>query len=197
MKGSTWRVAAVLAISALAGPAVAQDSAGIIEEVRVGGALSDLGLRPLFASVYVLPDLTTFDIAKLDSLQVDVMFRAFDLGTPDWLGSFRPAIGGIVNLAGRESVLHAALNWHLPLGDIFYLEAEGGLALHNGALSGAAPPLKNLGCPVLFHWSYGAGANLGGNWTVTANFQHVSNVIFGCTPNDGLNHFGITIGHRF
>lgn len=194
MRPSRWLVALIAGAAAF--PAGAQEAA-IVDEIRAGGALSDLGLNPLFASVYVLPDLTTFDIAKLDSLQIDVMFRSFELGAPDWLGSLRPAVGGIVNLRGRESLVHAGLNWHLPLGDTFYLEAGAGLALHNGALSGAAPPLKNLGCRVLFHWSYGAGANLGENWTVTANFQHVSNVVFGCSPNDGLNHFGVTLGHKF
>lgn len=186
----------MVAASAAIGPVCAQ-KLDIIEEVRVGGTLSDLGLKPLFASVYVLPDLSSFDIAKLDSLQFDVLFRAPDIGAFEWLGSLRPAIGGVVNLSGRESVVHAGLNWHLPLGDVLYLEAEGGLAVHNGALQGAAPPMQNLGCPVLFHWSYGVGANINEDWTVTANFQHVSNVVFGCTPNDGLNHFGVSLGHKF
>lgn len=186
----------ILAAWAAVMPVAAQEL-DIIEEVRIGGTLSDLGLNPLFDSVYVLPDLDTFDIAKLDSLQFDVMFRSPDVGAFYWLGSLRPAIGGVVNLRGRESLLHAGLNWHLPLGETFYLEAEGGLAIHNGALRGAVPPLRNLGCPVLFHWSYGVGANIDENWTVTANFQHVSNVVFGCIPNEGLNHFGISVGYKF
>jgi lipid A 3-O-deacylase len=71
------------------------------------------------------------------------------------------------------------------------------VAIHNGALQGAEPPLRNLGCPVLFHWSYGVGANITDNWTVTANLQHLSNIIFGCTPNQGINHFGVSLGYKF
>jgi hypothetical protein len=121
----------------------------IVEEVRLGGALSSIDLNPLAEThVFVLPKFSSFDIANLDSLQFDIMFRSPDVGAFEWLGSLRPAIGGVVNLRGRESLLHAGFNWHLPLGDVLYFEAEGGLAIHNGPLSGAAPPLHNLGCSI-------------------------------------------------
>lgn len=169
----------------------------IVEEVRLGGALSHVALNETIENVWVVPDFTSFDISNLDTAQFQLLFRSPDLGAFNWLGSIRPELGGVVNLRGRESVLHAGANWHLPLGETFFLEAEGGLAIHNGALQGAAPPLYNLGCRVLFHWSYGVGANLDEHWTISANLQHVSNVIFGCAPNDGLNHFGVSLGYKF
>jgi lipid A 3-O-deacylase len=194
MRLSTWLGALV----ACAGVSVAgAQEFDIVDEVRFGATISEIGLSELSAPVYVLPDLTTFDIANLDSVQFNVLFRSPDLGAFDWLGKLRPEIGGVVNLRGRESLVHAGLNWQLPLGDTFYLEAEGGLSIHNGALQGAEPPLHNLGCRVLFHWSYGVGANLDERWTVTANLQHVSNIIFGCYPNESLNHFGVSLGYKF
>jgi hypothetical protein len=187
----------------VAGLAVSSASAedfNVVTEIRGGITMSGLELYPWdphHVLNVVTPVLGSFDAGNIDSVQFQALFWAPDVGAFDWLGSIRPEIGGVINLRGRESVIHAGLNWQIPVGDMFYLEAEGGVALHNGALSGAAPPLRNLGCPVLLHWSYGVGANLGENWTVTANFQHVSNIVFGCTPNDGLNHAGISLGYKF
>ena len=64
------------------------------------------------------------------------------------------------------------------------------------ALSGASAPLRNVGCPVLLHWAYAAGANLTENVTLTAKFQHVSSVNV-CRPNDGINNFGVSLGWKF
>lgn len=164
----------------------------LVEEIRGGAALSGIELYPNSGFV---PNANTFDLSNLDSLQFDILFDFASVH--GGLGILRPAVGGIVNLRGRESLVHGGVNWQLPLGDIFYLEAGAGLAIHNGALSGAVPPLRNLGCPVLFHWAYGAGANITENMTLTANLQHVSNVIMGCTPNQGLNHFGVSLGYKF
>jgi hypothetical protein len=193
----TTLLAGIVACTCGASSAAGQEL-DIIEEIRGGAALSSIDLNPLPDTyVYVLPRFDSFNISNLDSLQFDVMFRSPDIGAFEWLGSLRPAVGGVINLRGRESLVHAGFNWHLPLGDVLYFEAEGGLALHNGALEGASPPLRNLGCPLLFHWSYGLGANITESWTVTANLQHVSNVVFGCSPNDGLNHFGVSLGYKF
>ena len=53
-------------------------------------------------------------------------------------------------------------------------------------------PHRNLGCRFLYHWSAGVGANVTERLTVTAQLQHMSNVLAGCTPNDGMNHFGVS-----
>lgn len=172
----------------------------IVTEVRGGITMSGLELYPWDRNAIwnvVTPVPGSFNLSNIDSVQFNVLFAAPDVGAFEWLGTLRPALGGVISLSGRESLVHAGLNWQIPLGDVFYLEAEGGVAIHNGALQGATAPLRNLGCPVLFHWAYGVGANLTENWTVTATFQHASNIIFGCYPNQGINHLGVSLGYKF
>ena len=194
-----FKLLAATIVCACASSAAAQEL-GIIEEIRGGAALSGIELYPFTQENYLsvlTPVPSSFDIANLDSLQFQVLLWSPDVGAFDWLGSLRPELGGVINLRGRESLLHAGLNWQIPLGDTFYVELEAGVGIHNGALQGAEPPLRNLGCRGLFHWSYGIGAKLDENWTVTANLQHLSNIIFGCHPNQGINHFGVSLGYKF
>ena len=187
--GVTLAIAAAL-------PAWAQSNAAErigLDEVRVGGALSGVELFPY---TIVLPIVTTFNLANTDSLTADLYFKTPDLDVFRWLGSPRIAIGGVLNLRGRESVVHAGLNWHLPMGEVLFLEADLGVGITNAALSGAPSPFRNVGCPVLLHWAYGMGANLTENVTLTARLQHVSNVTL-CSPNDGINTFGVSLGWKF
>lgn len=189
-------VAAALAALWLAGtgPVLAESSVPLgLDEVRIGGALSGLELVPYSI---VVPDIGSFGLASADSLAVELYFAPPDHDVFRWLGSPRIAIGGVLNLRGRESVAHAGLNWHLPLGETFFVEADLGLGIHNAALSGASAPYRNVGCPVLLHWAYGGGANLTENVTITAKLQHVSNVTL-CRPNDGINHFSVSLGWKF
>lgn len=182
---------------ACAAPAAAQEESPFtfgLSEVRGGVTMSGL---ELIAGTGVILDPKTLEFGNIDSAQFDVLFRSPDLDVFRWIGSPRPTIGGVVNLRGRESLVHAGLTWQLPLGDVFYLEAGVGGGIHNGALSGAAPPLRNLGCRALYHWSYGVGAHVTDSLTITANLQHLSNVIAGCSPNDGLNHLGVSLGYKF
>lgn len=176
----------------LAGNAGAQDFG--IDEVRGGMAMSGLELMPKY---FVIPEVTSFNIGNIDSVQFDILFRSPDVDAFRWIGSPRPSVGTVVNLRGRESVLHAGLDWHVPIGDTpVYLEAGIGLGIHNGALSGAAPPLRNVGCRTLFHWHYGAGVDLSEHVTLTAEWQHLSSVNL-CQPNEGINNFGVTVGWKF
>lgn len=138
----------------------------------------------------------TLSIENIDSVQFDALFNLPDLDLLRWIGSPRVNFGGVINLRGRESLAHLGLTWHLPVGDVFYAEASIGVGVHNGALSGASAPLRNLGCRALVHWSWGIGANLTENLTLTANLQHLSNV-YACSPNDGINHVGVSLGWKF
>ena len=45
--------------------------------------------------------------------------------------------------------------------------------------------------------SYGAGANIGQNLTVTVDWQHMSGYVFGCVPNEGLNGLAAEVGWKF
>jgi lipid A 3-O-deacylase len=121
MRLSTWLGALIACAGVSAAGAQELD---IIEEVRGGAALSGIEIYPFTHENYlsvVTPVPSSFDIANLDSLTFQVLFRAPDVGAFEWLGSLRPELGGVVNLRGRESLLHAGLNWQLPLGDTFYL----------------------------------------------------------------------------
>lgn len=138
----------------------------------------------------------TLSLANIDSVQFDAFFDLPDLDLLRWVGSPRANLGGVVNLRGRESLAHLGLTWHLPVGEVFYAEASVGGGIHNGALSGASAPFRNLGCRALFYWSWGIGANLTENLTLTANLQHLSNV-YACSPNDGINHLGVALGWKF
>jgi hypothetical protein len=58
-------------------------------------------------------------------------------------------------------------------------------------------PLRNLGCPFGVHYSYGVGANVGEQMTVTARFQHLSHAYVCGGPNEGLNSASISLGYSF
>jgi len=159
-----------------------------IDEVRIGPAYSNLEL-PFW-------NVNANSHGRLDSIHVDVLFRA-PLPQLGW-GTLRPELGGVINVGGYESFVHAGLDWHVPLGSTpFYVEADGGVALHNGYLNNAPPGFHNLGCAGLFNWKLGAGWNISDHIDVTAQWEHVSNFVFGCTPNAGLNSAGLVVGWKF
>jgi lipid A 3-O-deacylase len=166
-----------------------------ISEVRIGPALSNLELVP---SSYVVPDRSSFSKARFDAIEFDVYFKTPFPDALWWIGSPRPSIGGDINFGGFESMIHAGLDWHVPIGSTpFYLEAGGGVGLHTGYLDNAPAGFHNLGCPVLLHWKAGAGFNLNDNTTVTLDWSHMSNIVFKCSPNNGLNDVGLTVGWKF
>jgi hypothetical protein len=192
LKGLTAAVlGAVMAVASVSSASAAWLG---LDEIRGGPTVSNLELIP---GTWVVPQLSSFDFSNLSSAQFDFYWKTPLPNILRWAGSPRPFIGGIIGFNGRESTLHWGWQWHGEIGRIFYLEGAVGLGVHNGALSGAVPPNRNLGCRMLFHWSAGVGANITERLTLTAELQHMSNVIFNCVPNDGLNHVGVTLGWKF
>lgn len=190
-----WLAAAVIGAGGLVLAAAPASAAWFgLSEIRGGPAISNGELIP---GTYVIPQIDSFSFSNLESAQFDFYWKTPFPTVLRWLGSPRPFIGGIVSFTGRESSVHWGWQWHAPIGQIFYLEGAVGNGIHNGALSGASPPNRNLGCRYLYHWSAGVGANVTERVTVTAQLQHMSNIIAGCTPNDGMNHFGISVGWKF
>jgi lipid A 3-O-deacylase len=194
-----WGPLSFVALCLFSLPAVAQDigltAPGFgLSEIRGGAALTGL---ELISHTYIVPEPSSFGNARFDGAQFDLLFKSPDIDVFKWLGSPRPSIGGLVSLSGHESFVHAGLDWHVPLGSSkFYVEGGIGVGFHNGYLEGAPPGYRNLGCGTLFHWDYGVGMNLTDQITLTAEWQHMSNVNQ-CTYNDGLNDFGIVVGWKF
>ncbi len=80
----------------------------------------------------------------------------------------------------------------------FFAEAELGGAIHNGALSGATPPMRDLGCRELFFWSVGVGYRLNEHWNLMATEQHGSQWgLCGWDNNQGINYLGVRLGYRY
>ena len=163
-------------------------------EVRGGAAISGIELSTTFT-----PKLSTFNAGNLDMLQLDVLYAPPDMEFLEWLGSPRFEVGGLLNLRGRESLVHGGLTWHWGLFDTpVFVELGVGAAVHNGSVT-AAPPLRNLGCNFAFHYTYSVGTDIGKDWTLVAKFQHISHggVCGPSAVNDGINNFGVVVGHKF
>lgn len=165
-----------------------------IDEVRLGPAFSNLELNAF--RMPLEPDLLSFKQARLDSAMFEVIMQSPDLFA--WIGGARPNFGGVISFSGHESFLHAGLNWQYQFGDSpWFVEAGLGLAVHNGYMSSAPAGYRNLGCPVLAQWQYGVGYDVNDKVTVSATWKHISGVVFNCSPNDGINTFGLTAGWKF
>jgi lipid A 3-O-deacylase len=165
-----------------------------IDEVRGGPALSNLEMD---VNHWLEPDLSSLNKGRLDSFQFDMFFKTPYPELLKWVGSPRPSVGGLVNLGGYESLIHAGLDWHVPIFDSpFYLEAGVGAGVHTGYNDHAPAGFHNTGCPALFHYEYGIGANLNQHVTATLEWQHMSS-LFLCNPNQGLNHLGFVVGWKF
>src|SRR5690606_4140319 len=127
---------------------------------------------------------------KIEDLSFDVLFTSPDIDAFRWIGAPRPEIGASLNLNGRDSLAHAGLTWQLPVFEMpLYLEAALGAAIHDGALSGAAPGRKNVGCGANFYRRWGVEARLGEHAMATLNHEHTSNNDY-YASKDGLYNFG-------
>ena len=92
---------------------------------------------------------------------------------------------------------HLGLTWQLPIFDSgFFIEGTLGAAIHNGALSGAVAPARNLGCNVLFYEAAGIGTRVADNLNVILSWEHASNGNL-CAPNRGLTNIGVKLGYTF
>jgi hypothetical protein len=163
----------------------------VLEEVRGG----------IFAhNAYggFVPTSLAFDFSRIENVKFSALFSAPALDDAWWLLSPRLELGGTFNLAGRqENLIHANLSWQFGLFESpFYLELGLGAGLTDGALSGAAAPARNFGCPLNFYESMGIGAHLSETVTATLVYEHISNLGV-CTPNQGISHVGVQLGWKF
>jgi len=112
-------------------------------------------------------------------------------------GTIAPNVGATINFGGLESMVYGGMVWHVPVAATpFFTEAALGAALHNGALSGATAPARNLGCSLLFHEQVSLGANLSPTTSVMLTAEHASSANL-CLPNEGLTNIGVRVGFKF
>jgi len=183
---------AVLAIgiALLASPADAGDS--FISEIRGGVFIDGLDIYPV-----PIPWLNTIHLHNLNTVGFDILFRSPEIDAFRWIGSPRPTLGVTLNLA-RESMVHAGLTWRLPMPAVVpvFVEFEFGGALHNGALSGATAPWRNLGCQALLYASFSVGWEFPEGRSLMLTEQHASHWGTCGVNNEGLNYIGIRLGQK-
>lgn len=183
-----WVAAFLLAFAA--GRAVAQEAYDFgLDEVR-GGLL--------FHSVDHAPPGMFIDTSRFQDLNVELLWQPFDFGDWNWLGEIRPHLGGTFNLGGLESQLYAGLTWtHYIGGGPVFIEASFGATIHNGALSGATLPARNLGCSVLFRESAAIGYQFTEQANVSLMVDHSSHAGLCGNNNYGLTNLGVRFGWKF
>lgn len=181
----------------VATPAMAQNLldphplAGVVDELRIGLHAHDVHHAALPFSV------NQWRLNQIEDISFDLLFTSPDLDVFRWLGSPRPEVGATLNLGGKDSMAHLGLTWQLPIFETpVYLEGTFGAAIHDGALTGAAPGRKNFGCQVNFYERFGVGMHVSDNVTATLTYEHTSNNGW-CQANDGLSNFGLRLGWKF
>jgi len=108
-------------------------------------------------------------------------------------------LGGVGNLMGKTSYAYAGALWTVNYTERIFGETFFGGTIHNGELGYTDPTRNALGCRGLWQ----VGANLGYRFdqhlSVMATYDHSSTneAITKCTPNQGLNQFGLRIGYGF
>ncbi len=181
-----------LAQNLLYSPQPANQWSDVLSEVRVG-------VHAHAAWPYFLPltSPTNFDYSHINDISLDLLFRSPEIDAFRWIGAPRPNLGGTLNLAGKESMVHLGLTWQAHLFDSpVYVEGTLGAAANNGYLTGAPAGYRNMGCRVQFYEEFGVGTDIGSNATATLTYEHTSNAEL-CAANQGLSNFGLRIGYKF
>jgi len=106
----------------------------------------------------------------------------------------RPDLGFSVSTGGGTDQVYGGFTWTVPLPWVFFLEASFGGTIHDG-------PLQDqdlaLGCRVFFRESLGLGIDFGEHWRLIGGVDHSSHANLCGKENDGLTHYGGSIGYRF
>ena len=193
MGKTTFKLVAAFFLALVAGQAVAQDSYDFgIDEVRGGLFWHSVDHAPPSAF------LGFIDTTRLQDVNVELLFTPFDLGDWNWLGEIRPHVGGTFNFGGLESQVYGGLSWtHYIAGGPVFIEATFGGALHNGALSGATLPARNLGCQALFRESGSLGYQITEQASIMLTVEHSSHAGLCGANNYGITNLGFRAGWKF
>src|SRR5882757_8421715 len=143
------------------------------------------------------------------SIEKETVSVSLDFVTPrllparnEWWDALVPRayVGGMINLQGRTSSVHAGALWLFPITDRIFAEGFFGGAVHDGSINGDATH-SALGSRVLFHAGGSLGYRFDRNWSGMLTFDHLSNGnnVFGTdfVRNEGINSYGVTFGYAF
>lgn len=185
-----------MALLLMVAPAAAQGNGPLgLSEIRGGINVTGVelwtGFRPYFGLEH-FESLDTVEVQLLFTLPNDTLLRY--LGNPD------VSIGVHGSTLGRASLAHLGLNWSTQLFETpFFIDGTVGVALTNSTLSGATPPNRNVGCPVLLYFAADFGYQLTEELSVMGTLYHASHsgLCGASVPNNGLNGYGIKLGYSF
>lgn len=120
------------------------------------------------------------------------------LGDPDWFFLFRPrpSFGGNVNLSGNTDYGFLGLSWELAF-EGFFLDADLGMAFHDGYLHHSPSNRKALGSVALFREGIELGYRFAEHWGVSLYTDHLSNGGWLDRTNEGLETWGVRVAYRF
>lgn len=190
-------------ISRLAPAALALFAADVAQaqDYGTGFGVDELRGGLFFHSVDHAPPgsfLGFLDTTRLQDANIELLFTPFDLGDFNWIGKIRPHLGATVNFGGLESQVYAGLSWtwHVFDGPVF-IEGTFGGALHNGAISGAIYPARNLGCSALFRESASIGFDITEQASVMLTVEHSSHAGLCGAGNMGITNLGVRAGWKF
>jgi lipid A 3-O-deacylase len=186
--GTGLAVLTILAVPAGAeplGPAyqVPTRPMSLVSELRVGASAHDLWGRERGAP----------------ALSSEILFAKPFTPADLFTGYFvpRPHVGASLNFEGGTSFGYAGLTWTIDLSPRVFLEASVGGALHNAPTGPLPPPDRAaLGCGPAFREAGAVGVRLGGQWSLVATIEHLTNVGL-CAPTRGLTNIGARLGYTF
>jgi lipid A 3-O-deacylase len=172
----------------------------VIALVSTAAAAQDLGLElrlgPALHSLEIADMLDPLKSGRIEDIVVEVIYTpTLDLSL---VGSPRLAFGGTFSSRGLEHMVHANLNWHLPVFETpLYVEAGLGGAYVTGYLHDPPPGFRRLGCHTMFYFQGAVGVELPSDWTATLAAEHSSHA-WTCGPdNQSLNSLALKVGHKF
>jgi hypothetical protein len=172
-------------VMAAAGVGGAQAQALVPDEIRGG----------VFAHSV---DESVFDASRIEDANVELLFAIPSLDAITNLGQLRPHVGATLNFGGLESMVYAGMSWTIPIPQTpLFVEGSFGGAIHNGAVTGAAAPARDLGCRVLFRESVSLGAMITDQASIMATIEHASHASMCSGQNRGLTNAGVRIGWKF
>ena len=138
------------------------------------------------------------DMSRIQDANVELLFTPPDADFWRLMGNPRPHVGATVNFGGLESMVYAGLTWRVPVFDTpVFIEGGFGGAIHNGALTGAVPPARDLGCPFAFHEQVSLGYAFTQNLSAMLTLEHASHAGLCGTINRGLTNLGVRVGWTF